>query len=90
MSVHSQYNNSMLIQTLYKNGNSIAVTIPHQYLAELNLKEGSEVVVEKEGHGLRILAKKHTLAADVDSKFMKMVDDFVNDHGSVLQELAQK
>ncbi len=80
----------MLIQTLYKNGNSIAVTIPHQYLSELNLKEGSEVVVEKEGQDLRIIAKKHTLAADVDPKFMKMVDDFVNDHESVLHELAQK
>lgn len=80
----------MLVQTLYKNGNSIAVTIPHQYVSELDLKEGSEVVVEKEGKGLRILAKKYTLASDVDPKFMKMVDDFVNEHASVLQELAQK
>lgn len=80
----------MLIQTLYKNGNSIAVTIPHQYLSELDLKEGSKVVVEKDDYGLRIVAKKHTLAAEVDPKFMQMVDDFVNDHESVLHELAQK
>lgn len=90
MSVLSQYNYDMLIQTLYKNGNSIAVTIPHQYLSELGLREGSEVVVKKEGQELRILSKKRTLAAGVDPKFMKMVDDFVNDHEKVLHELAQK
>ena len=80
----------MLIQTLYKNGNSIAVTIPRQYLDALGLKEGSEVVVEKQGKELRITSKKHTLAQDVDPKFMKMVDDFVAEHEDVLQKLAHK
>jgi putative addiction module antidote len=80
----------MLIQTLYKNGNSIAVTIPRQYLEELNLKEGSEVVVEKQGKELRISSKNKVLASDVDVKFMKMVDDFVSDHEDVLKKLAAK
>lgn len=70
----------MLIQTLYKNGNSVAVTIPRQYLDELGLQEGSEVVVEKQGKELRIAAKKHALADDVDPKFMQMVDEFITDH----------
>ena len=80
----------MLIQTLYKNGNSVAVTIPRQYLKELGLKEGSEVVVEKQGKELRIVSKNHTLAHDVDPKFMKMVDDFITDHEDVLKVLAVK
>lgn len=80
----------MLIQTLYKNGNSIAVTIPRQYLEELNLKEGSEVVVEKQGRELRISSKNKVLASDVDAKFMKMVDEFVSDHEDVLKKLAAK
>jgi len=80
----------MLIQTLYKNGNSVAVTIPRQYLEELNLKEGSEVVVEKQGKELRISSKNKALAPDVDAKFMKMVDEFVTDHEDVLKALAVK
>ncbi len=80
----------MLTQKLYKNGNSIAITIPRQYLEELNLKEGSEIVVEKEGDSLRIAAKKKILAQDVDLKFMKMLDSFITDHEDVLSELAHK
>ena len=80
----------MLTQTLYKNGNSVAVTIPRQYLEELNLKEGSEVMVEKKGDELRILSKKKKLASDVDPKFMKMVDEFVEEHEDVLRILASK
>lgn len=80
----------MLIQTLYRNGNSIAVTIPRQYLEELNLKEGSEVVVEKQGKELRISSKTKALTTGVDVKFMKMLDEFVVDHEDVLQKLAKK
>lgn len=90
MSVHRQYNILMLIQTLYKNGNSVAVTIPRQFLDELNLKEGSEVVVEKKGDELRILSKTKSLAVDIDPMFMQMVDEFVTDHEDVLKVLANK
>jgi len=80
----------MLTQRLYRNGNSVAVTIPKQYLDELNLKEGSTVVVEKKGSELSITAEKSTLAKDVDAKFMKMVDEFVTDHEDVLKELSNR
>jgi putative addiction module antidote len=90
MSVPCQYNIGMLVQTLYKNGNSIAVTIPRQFLEELNLKEGSEVVVEKQGKDLRISSKTKALASGVDIKFMKMLDEFVVGHEDVLRKLATK
>lgn len=80
----------MLTQKLYKNGNSLAVTIPRQYLEDLNLKEGSEIIVEKTGDSLRIIAKKNVLAPDVDEKFMKMLDSFITDHEDVLNQLASK
>ena len=80
----------MLVQRLYKNGNSVAVTIPKQYLEELKLREGSEVVVEKQGKELRIVSRRQTLASDVDAKFMRMVDQFVEEHKDVLRQLAQK
>lgn len=80
----------MLTQKIFKNGNSVAVVIPKQYLKELHLRDGSEVVVEKKEQSLVIRSKKQELASDVDPKFMKMVDEFIQDHKDVLTELAQK
>lgn len=80
----------MLTQRLYKNGNSVAVTIPKQYLEELNLHEGSSVVVAKKGSELSIIPQKTTLAKDVDVRFMKMIDEFISDHEDVLKELSKR
>lgn len=91
MSVHCQYNSViMLTQKLYKNGNSVAVTIPKEYLEDLNLKPGTLVVVKKEGDELIVTSKKKNLASDVDIKFAKQVEEFINDHQDVLQKLAEK
>lgn len=79
----------MITQKLYRNGNSVAVTIPKEYLEDLNLKEGSEVMVEKQGDGIIVVSKKK-LASDVDPKFMRMVDEFINAHEDVLRELAKR
>ncbi|MDE2024919.1 MAG: AbrB/MazE/SpoVT family DNA-binding domain-containing protein [Patescibacteria group bacterium] len=80
----------MIIQKIYRNGNSLAITIPQQYLKDLDLQEGSEIVVEKDKESLRIAAKKKVLAPDVDVKFMKMLDSFIVDHEDVLRNLAKK
>lgn len=80
----------MLTQKLYKNGNSVAVTIPKVYLDELSLKPGTPVVVKKQGDELIITSKDKHLASDVDNKFARKVDEFINDHRDVLQELAEK
>lgn len=80
----------MLTQKLYKTGNSVAVTIPKEYLEELNLKEGGLVVVKKRGQELVVTPKAKTVAAGVDQKFARMVDEFINEHEDVLQELSYK
>ncbi len=80
----------MLTQKLYKNGNSVAVTIPKEYLKELNLRDGSLVVVKTSGKQLVVVPKVKTNASGVDQKFAKMVDEFINDHEDVLQELAHR
>lgn len=80
----------MLTQKLYKTGNSVAVTIPKEYLEELNLKEGGLVVVKKRGQELVVTPKTKTTAAGVDPKFARMVDEFINEHEDVLRELSQK
>lgn len=90
MSVHGQYTYNMYTQKLYRNGNSVAVTIPKELLNDLGLNEGSQVVVEKRGKEVVLKPAKKTKAAGVDAKFMKMVEEFMQDHKDVLAELARK
>lgn len=80
----------MITQKIFRTGNSVAVTIPKQYLEDLNFHEGTQVVVEKRGEELVLSSKKSKLAPDVDAKFMKMVDEFMDEHEDVLQELSQR
>lgn len=80
----------MFTQKLYKTGNSVAVTIPKQLLEELNLKEGSEVMLEKEGENIALISKNAKLASDVTPEFMKMVDEFIDKNEDVLKELSKR
>lgn len=80
----------MLIQKLYRNGNSVAVTIPKEYLKELRLRDGSEVVVDRKGQDLVVTSKKRASLKGVNDRFARMVDEFMLDHKDVLQELAKR
>lgn len=80
----------MITQKIFRTGNSVAVTIPKQLLEELRLKEGEEVVWKKKGRDVVLSPKKATLAPDVDAKFMKMLDEFMDEHEDVLQELSKR
>lgn len=80
----------MITQKLFKSGNSIVVTIPPELRHELNWRDGSTVFLEKKGNELVVKSKKTVLATDVDAKFMKMVDEFANDHEDVLKELSRR
>lgn len=80
----------MLTQKLYRNGNSVAVTIPKEYLRELNLRDGSEVVVDRKGQELVVTSKKRAGLKGVNDRFARMVDEFMIDHKDVLQELAKR
>lgn len=80
----------MPIQKIYRNGNSAAVTIPKEYLEELNLSTGSPVVIEKKGQLILVRPRQRVASSGVDPKFMQMVDDFASEHEDVLRQLANK
>ena len=80
----------MLTQKLYKNGNSVAVTIPKEYLRELGLDAGCDVLVKKRGQELIVVPSNKTLAKNVDPKFAQIVDEFITEHEDVLKELSQR
>ena len=79
----------MLTQKVYKNGNSIAATLPKEYARELGIRDGSEIVVAKEKGRITIAPKNKKNASGVTPKFMEMVDNFAREHDDVLRGLAE-
>jgi putative addiction module antidote len=80
----------MITQKLYRNGNSVVVSIPKEYLNELNLSEDSQVIVKKQGDNLIVSRAEQPSNAQVDAKFAQMVDEFMNEHKDVLEELSKR
>lgn len=88
MSVQIWYHGDM--RKVFKNGNSLAVTVPKTYAHQLSIRNGSEVEWKQTNEGLTLILQKKTKAIGVDPKFVQMVDEFINEHEDVLQELSQK
>ncbi|OGY11506.1 MAG: hypothetical protein A3H88_01815 [Candidatus Blackburnbacteria bacterium RIFCSPLOWO2_02_FULL_44_9] len=80
----------MFIQKVYKNGNSIAVTVPKQFARDLGIRDGSEIVVTKEKGKITISPKRKKRVSGVTPKFMEMVDTFAREHEDVLRGLAKR
>jgi putative addiction module antidote len=83
----------MLTQKLYKNGNSVAVTIPKEFLHDLNLRDGSEVVVEKNSEtGEIIIARKTEVktSSRITPEFLVWLNSFNKKYGPALKELAKR
>lgn len=83
----------MLTQKLYKNGHSVAVTIPKEYLNDLNLRDGSEVVVEEniEAGVITISHKKSPKpVSKVSPEFLKWLSSFNKKYGPALKELSKR
>lgn len=75
---------------VFKNGNSLAVTVPKAYAHELSIRNGSQVDWKKTSQGLTLIPQKKIKAAGVDPKFAKMVDEFMDEHDDVLRELSNR
>lgn len=75
---------------VFKNGNSIVVTIPKSYAHQLSIRDGSKVEWKDTKAGLTLIHDKKSKAEGVTPKFAKMVDEFITEHEDVLQELSHR
>ena len=71
-----------MVQQTIQIGNSVGVIIPKNVLKEKNIKVGDKIEIDVKS------VKK--VAGEVDVKFMKMVDEFVEDHRDVLAALSNR
>ena len=75
---------------VFKNGNSLVVTVPKAYAHQLSIGNGSQVEWKNTKEGLLLKHDKPIKVKGVDQKFAQMVDEFIHDHEDVLQELSHR
>lgn len=80
----------MYIQKLYKNGNSLAVTIPKQAQKEQDLRDGTKVEVVSTPSGLLINKFGRKGRGAVKKDFLKLLHKVNEQYGDALKELARK
>lgn len=71
-----------MVQQLISVGNSVGVIIPKNVLKEKNINIGDKVELD--------IKPIRPVAKGVDARFMKMADEFIEDHKDVLHDLANR
>lgn len=77
-------------QKIIQIGNSSGITLPQAIKQQVGLKPGDKVEVKAKGSDIVISPVRKIKTGGVDAKFMKMVDEFINEHEDVLHELANR
>ena len=77
------------MRKVFKNGNSLAVTVPKSYAHELSIRAGSEVEWKKTEQGLILSTnrpgKKPT---EIDPKVAQLIEEIDKKYTKVWQDLA--
>lgn len=81
----------MITQKLFKNGNSIVVSIPKEILKKYNLRDGSQVVLEEKKNGV-LFARQEGLDSvpDINTEFHEWLAKFNKKYAQALEELSKK
>lgn len=85
----------MFVQKAFKNGNSLVVTLPKEYLRDLNIRDGSELIVNKEASQTVITIehkdkRKKVRSTTITPDFIKWMRSFDKEYHQALKELAGK
>lgn len=77
------------MRKVFKNGNSLAVTVPKAYAHQLSIRAGSEVEWGKTGNNL-ILSTTRGMKkpAEIDPEVIRLIDEIDKKYTKVWQDLA--
>ena len=78
-----------MTQTIINIGNSAGIIIPKEMLRSIGIKTGDKIKLEEKNKKISITPIKN-VAGGVDAPFMKMVDDFMEEHKDVLEALSNR
>jgi antitoxin component of MazEF toxin-antitoxin module len=86
----------MQIQRVFQAGNSHAVTIPKALVRDLGFHIGRKVIIEKAPDNTSILIKqsddgnKKIKKSAADTEFRQWLNQFIEEDGEILDELANR
>ena len=76
-------------QKIIQIGNSVGIILPQIIRQQLRLNIGDKILISKTGDRLILSQSKKENAKGVNAKFVKIVDEFMEEHKDVLEELAR-
>ena len=75
---------------VFKNGNSLAVTVPKVYAYNLSIRDGSRVEWKQTEAGLLLVHEKKTRKpTDIDPEVAKIIKKLSKKYAGVWQDLAR-
>ncbi len=75
---------------VFKNGNSLAVTVPKAYAHQLSIRDGSQIEWEKVSSGLLLTNQKKSKAASrIDPEVAKLIKKLSRKYTQVWQDLSK-
>ncbi len=78
------------MRKVFKNGNSLAVTVPKSYARQLSIKSGSEVEWKETEEGLLLTTKRAgKKPTEIDPEVLKLIDKISKKYSGVWQDLAK-
>lgn len=77
------------MQTVFKNGNSLAVTVPKVYANELNMEAGTDVEWKKTNDGLLLSTSQVRKPTEIDPEVAKLIKKISKKYAQVWGDLSK-
>lgn len=77
------------MQTVFKSGNSLAVTVPKVYAHELNIEPGSNVSWKKTNEGLLLTTTQVKKPTEIDPEVVKLIKKISKKYAQVWDDLSK-
>lgn len=77
------------MQTVFKNGNSLAVTVPKMYARDLEIGAGTNVSWKKTSQGLLLTTSQTKKATEIDPEVAKLIKKISKKYAQVWEDLSR-
>lgn len=78
------------MRKVFKNGNSLAVTVPKSYAHNLSIRDGSQIEWKETNEGLLLVHEKRAKKpTDIDPEVAKIIKKLSKKYAGVWQDLAR-
>lgn len=79
------------MRKVFKNGNSLAVTVPKSYAHQLSIRDGSKIEWKETNEGLLLVHEQKTAKrpSEIDPEVAKLIKKLSKKYSGVWQDLSR-